>query len=237
MTNLSVNINKVALIRNSRNSNMPDIVRVALDCERYGAQGITVHPRPDERHIRFSDIPELKKQITTELNVEGYPSEEFLQLVKENRPAQVTLVPDKPDQLTSDSGWDTQKEKALLTEVISELKAAGIRVSVFVYPIEKDIVGAKECMSDRVELYTGPYAKHFFRDKKEAVSSYVSAAKIADDLGLGVNAGHDLNLDNLQFFKKNVSPLHEVSIGHALVCDALYLGLQTTIKSYLDRLA
>jgi pyridoxine 5-phosphate synthase len=236
VTRLSVNINKIATLRNARGGNIPDLLQVAKDCERFGAQGITVHPRPDERHIRNQDVFDLKKIVTTEFNIEGYPSNEWITLVKEVKPHQATLVPDKPDQLTSDAGWDTVKEKDFLTDVVSELKRLGVRVSLFVYPIARDIEGAKEVGADRIELYTGPYAKQFFHDKVEAVKPYVQAAKVAFNLDMKVNAGHDLNLDNLQFFKQTVKHLDEVSIGHALISDALYFGLEKTIEMYLNRL-
>ncbi|HZG01266.1 MAG TPA: pyridoxine 5'-phosphate synthase [Chitinophagales bacterium] len=236
MTRLSVNINKIATLRNARGGNIPDLLQMAKDCERFGAQGITVHPRPDERHIRVKDVYELKPLVKTEFNIEGYPNGEYLNLALEVKPHQATLVPDKPDQLTSDAGWDTLAQHDFLSDVVKRLKEAGIRVSLFVYPLERDIEGAKRVGADRVELYTGPYARQFFHDKVEAVRPYVEAAEAAHKLKLGVNAGHDLNLDNLQFFKQSIKHLDEVSIGHALISDALYFGLEKTIEMYLERL-
>ena len=237
MTKLSVNINKVALIRNSRLSNLPNLVQVAQDCEAYGAQGITVHPRPDERHIRYSDIPAILPVVKTEFNIEGYPSEQFLQLVEQNRPAQCTLVPDPPGVLTSNQGWDTHKQQQLLKNVIARLHDKGIRVSVFVDPIASFVEGAKEAGADRIEFYTGDYANQYTDNPATAVKPHTEAAKVANNIGIGINAGHDLNLDNLKFYKKNVPGLLEVSIGHALVCDALYYGFQNTIQMYLRQLA
>ncbi len=233
MTRLSVNINKVALVRNSRGGNLPDLVQVAKDCEAFGAEGITVHPRPDERHIRYSDIPQLRAIVQTEFNIEGNPTDRFMQLVLENPPAQCTLVPDSPDQLTSDQGWDTVKHHDFLTAIIRQLQGAGIRVSVFVDPVEKLVEGAKKAGADRIELYTGNYARIFEKDPAQAVAAHARCAALAQEIGLGVNAGHDLNLDNLRYYKQQVSPLMEVSIGHALICDALYYGLQNTIRMYL----
>ncbi len=232
MTRLSVNINKIALIRNARGSNLPDLVQVAKDCERFGAQGITVHPRPDERHVRYRDIPLLKEVVQTEFNIEGNPTPEFLKMVLATKPDQCTLVPDAPDALTSDNGWDTIKHKTFLKEVIGSLKAAGVRVSLFINPEGEMLEGAKEVGADRIEFYTGPYAKMYSQDKQQAVLSYKEAAKITNQLGLGINAGHDLNLDNLNYFVQEVEAVLEVSIGHALVCDALYLGLNNTIAQY-----
>ncbi len=232
MTALSVNINKIALIRNSRGSNYPDLLKVAQDCERFGAQGITVHPRPDERHVKFSDCAELKQVVTTEFNIEGYPSERFIQLIHEVKPHQVTLVPDLPDALTSDNGWDTITHSSFLRDVIYELKKSGARVSLFIDPIEQLIEGAADVQADRIEFYTGPYAKIFPANSKHAVSKYSATARFATQLGLKINAGHDLNLDNLKYFKDNVPELAEVSIGHAIVCDALYYGLENTIQMY-----
>lgn len=232
MAILSVNINKIALIRNSREGNTPDIIQIAKDCERFGAQGITVHPRPDERHIRYSDCAELKEIVTTELNIEGYPSKRFIDLIKEVRPHQVTLVPDAPDALTSDAGWDTLKHKSFLKEVITELRESGARVAIFIDPLEQLIEGAAEVQTDRIEFYTGPYAALFPQDPHRAISKYANTAKFATQLGLVLNAGHDLNLDNLKFFKDNVPDLSEVSIGHALISDALYYGLEKTIEKY-----
>lgn len=236
MTRLSVNINKVALIRNSRGGNLPDLIQVAKDCEAFGAQGITVHPRPDERHVRYADIPLLKEVVTTEFNIEGNPEPRFMELVLKNRPHQATLVPDAPDQLTSDSGWDTIKNAAFLKDVIARLKDAGIRVSLFLDPVEKMVEGAKAVGADRVEFYTGPYAHDYHTDREAAVTPHVHAAKLANELGLGINAGHDLNLDNLRFYKENVPGLLEVSIGHALISDALYYGLRNTVQMYLGLL-
>lgn len=233
MTNLSVNLNKVALIRNSRGANYPDLIQVAKDSEAFGAQGITVHPRPDERHTRYADLAPLKAIVKTEFNVEGYPSERFLKEVLAVRPHQCTLVPDKPGQLTSDHGWDTIGDAALLKPVIAELKAAGIRVSLFVDPIKEKIDGAAAVGSDRVEFYTGPYAHDFHQDKAAAVAPFTQAAEWVNAAGLGLNAGHDLNLHNLRYFKENVPHLLEVSIGHALVTDSLYYGLSNTIQLYL----
>lgn len=233
---LSVNINKIATLRNARGGNIPDVIKAAKDCERFGAQGITVHPRPDERHIRYSDVYELKEVVTTEFNIEGNPTQPFLELVKKVKPHQCTLVPDATDAITSDRGWDTIRHEEFLKKVISELSAAGIRVSVFIDPIEQFIEGAKKTGADRIELYTGPYAHIFQTDRHQAITPFMQAAKYADSIGLGVNAGHDLNLDNLSFFKKNIPSLAEVSIGHALICDALYYGLENTIQLYRRQL-
>lgn len=233
MTKLSVNLNKVALIRNSRGANYPDLVQVARDCEAYGAEGITVHPRPDERHARYADLAALKEVVTTELNVEGYPGQRFLREVLAVRPQQCTLVPDKPGQLTSDHGWDTTGEAELLRPIIEELKAAGIRVSLFVDPVREAIEGAAAVGADRVEFYTGPYAHDFHQDPAAAVAPFAEAARWVQDVGLGLNAGHDLNLDNLRYFREHVTDLLEVSIGHALISDALYYGLSNTIQLYL----
>lgn len=236
MTKLSVNINKIALIRNSRGGNMPDLIKTASDCEAFGAQGITVHPRPDQRHIRYSDVPALLPIVTTEFNIEGNPTSEFLKLVLDNPPAQCTLVPDAPGALTSDHGWDTWAEAAFLKDVVAQLQEAGIRVSLFVDANEKMVEGAKAVGADRVELYTGHYASDFHDNPQAAVAPHSRCAALAAQLGIGLNAGHDLNLDNLAFYKKNVESLLEVSIGHALVCDALYYGLKNTIQMYLQRL-
>jgi pyridoxine 5-phosphate synthase len=233
MTRLSVNINKIALIRNSRGGNVPDVVKIALHCESCGAEGITVHPRPDARHIRHSDVVDLKKVIHTEFNIEGNPAPEFMELVCRIKPAQVTLVPDPPGALTSSFGWDTIKEKAFLRQIIEQLHKQGIRASVFVGTDLKDIEGAKETGADRVELFTEPYAQEYPVNKEHAIAPFVKAAEKALELGLGLNAGHDLNLDNLAYFKQHIPGLLEVSIGHALVNDALYLGLEETIKRYL----
>lgn len=231
---LSVNVNKIATLRNSRGGNNPDLLQVALDCERFGAEGITVHPRPDERHIRYADVYELKQHLTTEFNIEGNPKEDkFVQLVLDNKPAQVTLVPDATDQLTSNHGWDTLKEQQFLQQIIPVFKKEGIRVSIFVDPVAAMIRGAKDCGTDRVELYTEAYAKNYHTDRLSAIADYVQAAKIADEEQIGLNAGHDLDLHNLKFFAQNLPNLQEVSIGHALVSDALYLGLQNTVAMYL----
>jgi len=236
MTKLSVNINKIALIRNAREGNLPDIFQIAKDIEHYGADGITVHPRPDERHIRYSDIPILKKIVTTEFNIEGYPSEKFIKLVINNTPDQCTLVPDPPDVLTSNTGWDTIKNKDLLKDIIQKFHAKNIRVSIFLNPEEEMVYAAKETGTDRIELYTGPYAENYHKNREEAIASYVKAAKIAQTTGLGVNAGHDLNLDNLKYFNENIPWLAEVSIGHALISDALYYGLHNTVQMYKNLL-
>ncbi len=233
MTRLSVNINKVALLRNSRGGNLPDLIQVAKDCETFGAQGITVHPRPDQRHIRYSDIPELKAVVNTEFNIEGYPNPNFMKLVLDNRPHQATLVPDPPGVLTSDTGWDTIKEEAFLKEIIAELQASGIRVSLFVDPEERFIEGAKAVGADRIEFYTGDYAKNYSSDPAKAVEAHRRCAALANQLNLGINAGHDLNLENLRYYQQQVPQLLEVSIGHALIADALYLGLKNTIQRYL----
>jgi pyridoxine 5-phosphate synthase len=236
MTHLSVNINKVALLRNSRGGNLPNLFQVAKDCEAFGAEGITVHPRPDQRHIRYDDVPVLRAAVTTEFNIEGNPTPDFLDLVLANKPHQCTLVPDTPDQLTSDAGWDTLKHASFLGEVIDELQRKGIRVSLFVDPLPQMVEGAKAAGADRIELYTGPYAHDFVQNPAKAVAAYTEAARVANALGIGINAGHDLNLDNLKYFKKNCPGLLEVSIGHALIGDALYYGLSNTIKMYLQEL-
>ena len=236
MTKLSVNINKVATLRNARGGNNPDVLKVALDCECFGAQGITVHPRPDERHIRRSDVYALKPALRTEFNIEGYPSEDFCRLVLDVLPAQVTLVPDSPDQLTSNAGWDTLKNKAFLTDIVGRFNEAGIRTSVFVAADEAMVEGAKAVGSDRVELYTEPYATGYAADREAAIAPFIAAARKAQELGLGLNAGHDLSLDNLRYFHEQIPWLDEVSIGHALICDALYMGLKETIGRYLGEL-
>jgi len=236
MTRLSINLNKVALIRNARGGNLPNLEQVAIDCEKFGAQGITVHPRPDERHITFADLPKLKALVQTEFNIEGNPTPHFMDLVLKNKPHQCTLVPDDPNQLTSDHGWDTIEHETFLTEIISELKAAGIRTSLFVDPEEKMVEGAKKVGADRIELYTGDYARDFVKDKHAAVKPFTEAAKVANEIGIGINAGHDLNLDNLRFFKENVPNLLEVSIGQAFISDALYYGLYNTVQLYLREL-
>lgn len=236
MTKLSVNINKIALIRNARGGNLPDVLKAALDCERFGAQGITVHPRPDGRHIRYKDVRDLKPVLTTEFNIEGYPSREFIDLVLEIKPHQVTLVPDPPDVLTSNAGWDTINNKAHLKEVLSEFKKHKIRTSLFVETDLNQIEGAAATGADRIELYTEAYAKNYASNPEAAIEPYKKAAHRAHKYGLGINAGHDLNLDNLAFFHKNIEHLDEVSIGHALISDALYLGLENTIQLYLRQL-
>ncbi len=236
MTKLSVNVNKIATLRNSRGGNLPDVVQAALACERFGAQGITVHPRPDERHIRYRDVRDLKRAISTELNIEGNPVPQFIDLVLEVLPAQVTLVPDAPDALTSNMGWDTLSNRAFLKEVCAKFRAAGIRTSIFLNPAVEMVRHAAGCGCDRIEFYTEAYATGYPADRAKAIAPYIAAAKEAKYFGLGVNAGHDLNLDNLRYFKQNVPGLLEVSIGHALISDALYLGLETTVKRYLDEL-
>jgi pyridoxine 5-phosphate synthase len=237
-TKLSVNINKIATLRNSRGGNVPNLIKVALDCERFGAQGITVHPRPDERHIRYQDVRDLKKVLTTELNIEGNPREQkFIDLVLEVKPFQVTLVPDTTGQVTSDHGWDTIAHEDYLKEMVSLFNNAGIRTSVFVDPDLKMIEGAKNIGTNRIELYTEEYAKQYSTNKEKAIKKYSIAAKQAIELGLGINAGHDLSLENLHHFAKNVEGLLEVSIGHALISDALYLGLENTIQLYLRSLS
>ncbi|HLP52207.1 MAG TPA: pyridoxine 5'-phosphate synthase [Chitinophagales bacterium] len=233
---LSVNINKIALLRNSRGSDIPSVVQFAKDCERYGAQGITIHPRQDERHITRKDVYDLKPIVTTEFNIEGYPSEDFLKMVLEVKPEQCTLVPDAPGQLTSDHGWDTITHQSYLTEVIDRLKKSGIRVSLFIDPQNKLIEAAKATGADRIEFYTGPYAHDFAADKQKAITEFTAAANFCNEIGIGINAGHDLNLDNLKFFKQNIPGLLEVSIGHALVRDCLYYGLENTIQLYLRQL-
>lgn len=234
MTKLSVNINKVATIRNARGGNNPDVLKVAADCELFGAQGITVHPRPDERHIRYADVRSIRSLVRTELNIEGNPIDKYIELVLEVRPTQVTLVPDADDQLTSNHGWDTVANRAFLTDVIGRFKEAGIRTSIFVDPSCRMVDGAKACGTDRIELYTEPYASGYAADRSEAIKPFVEAAEAARELGLGLNAGHDLSLENLTYFHRNIPWLDEVSIGHALICDALYMGLGNTIRAYLD---
>ncbi len=238
MTHLSVNINKIATLRNARGGNNPDVIKVALDCEKFGADGITVHPRPDERHITYKDVHDLKKVLTTEFNIEGNPTEEkFVQLVLDTKPHQVTLVPDAQGQLTSDHGWDTVKHQDYLIKTIALFKNAGIRVSIFVDPITSMVEAAATTGTDRIELYTESYASAFTKGLQEtAVEPYKQAALLAHQLGLGINAGHDLDLQNLAFFKKSIPHLDEVSIGHALVCDSLYLGLHNTIQLYKRQL-
>ncbi len=235
MTRLSVNINKIATIRNARGENMPNVAKAAMDCERFGAEGITVHPRPDERHIRYSDVREIKPLITTEFNIEGNPIPSFIDLVVENLPHQVTLVPDAENAITSNAGWDTIANKGFLTEVCAEFKRHGIRTSIFVGADPAMVEGAAACGSDRVELYTAPYALMYPQNPQAAVEPFIKAAQTARDCGLGLNAGHDLNLDNLEFFIRNIPWTDEVSIGHAVICDALYMGLEQTIQAYLSK--
>ncbi|MBN9300059.1 MAG: pyridoxine 5'-phosphate synthase [Filimonas sp.] len=237
MTKLSVNINKFATLRNSRGGNNPDVVKAAIDAERFGADGVTVHPRPDERHIRYEDVRNIKKIVTTEFNIEGNCSEQkFVDLVLEVKPHQVTLVPDALGQLTSDHGWDTIKHKDYLTDIIKVFKNAGIRVSIFVDPDIKMVEGAAATGTDRIELYTEGYATAFLENKEKAIAPYVAAAEKAKALGIGLNAGHDLDLNNLQYFSKHIPWLDEVSIGHALVCDALYMGYENTVQLYKRQL-
>lgn len=233
MTKLSVNINKVATIRNARGGNNPDVLKVAVDCEKFGAQGITVHPRPDERHIRYQDVRDIKPLITTEFNIEGNPIDKYIKLVLEVKPAQVTLVPDADNQITSNHGWDTVANKGFLTDVIGQFKEAGIRTSIFVDAEPKMVEAARMCGTDRIELYTEPYAAGYEANREEAIKPFVEAAEVAREVGLGLNAGHDLSLQNLTYFHQNIPWLDEVSIGHALICDALYFGLEDTIKRYL----
>lgn len=232
MTNLSVNINKVATIRNARGGNMPDILKVAQDCENFGAQGITVHPRPDERHIKYSDVYALKPLVKTEFNIEGYPCNNFIDLVLKVKPTQVTLVPDAPDAITSNAGWDVKTHFDLLSELVDTFTAQGIRTSLFVGTDAANIELAAKTGTDRIELYTEPYATNYTVNKEEAVAPFVAAARLAKNLGMGVNAGHDLSLENLAWFSRNIPWLEEVSIGHALICDALYHGLQETVSLY-----
>ena len=234
MTNLSVNINKVATLRNARGENRPDVEQVAIDCERFGADGITVHPRPDERHIRRADVIQLRPIIKTEFNIEGYPSPDFMQLVLMVRPEQVTLVPDAPGALTSSAGWDVVSNMDFLTSIVDSLREAGIRSSIFVGTDQEQIRAAARTGADRVELYTKPYADLYPVDPARAVAPFVEASRTAHSAGLGINAGHDLNLDNLRYFHQSLPWLNEVSIGHALICDALYLGLENTIQAYKD---
>jgi pyridoxine 5-phosphate synthase len=234
MTKLSVNINKIATIRNARGGNLPDLVQMAKDCEKFGAEGITVHPRPDERHIRYKDVYDLSPVITTEFNIEGFPNTKFIKLVLDVIPTQVTLVPDPPGVLTSNAGWDTVKQKDFLKEVINTFKQHNIRTSIFVDTNLENIKNAVDTGTDRIEFYTGPYAEDFSTNKEKAIAPYVEAANLAHSLGLEINAGHDLNLDNLTYFKSKIPYLKEVSIGHALICDALYFGMELTIKKYLN---
>jgi pyridoxine 5-phosphate synthase len=236
VTRLSVNINKIATLRNARGGNNPDLIKTAIDCERFGAQGITVHPRPDERHIRYTDVIALKDVVTTEFNIEGYPDERYLKIVRDTKPAQATLVPDAPDAITSNAGWNTVKNANLLKKIVSEIKTLGVRVSIFVDPVPAMVEGAAKVGADRIELYTEPYAREFLINPEVAIKPYVESAKVAKTLGLGVNAGHDLDLKNLKFLRQNIPSLDEVSIGHALISDALYFGLENTIQLYLKQL-
>jgi pyridoxine 5-phosphate synthase len=236
VTRLSVNINKIATLRNARGGNNPDVIRVAKDCERFGAEGITVHPRPDERHIRFNDVLELKKIVTTEFNIEGYPDDRYMDLVKQVKPAQATLVPDAPDAITSNAGWNTITHEHLLRDIVKELKSYGTRVSIFVDPSPDMVNGAAKVGADRIELYTEPYAHNYHNNREAAIKPYIASANVAHKAGLGVNAGHDLDLNNLKYLKDQIPFLDEVSIGHALICDALYFGLENTIQLYLKQL-
>lgn len=233
MTRLSVNINKIATLRNTRGGNNPDVIKAAIDCQRFGAQGITVHPRPDERHIRRADVYELKKVVTTEFNIEGYPSEDFLKLIEEIHPAQATLVPDPPGVITSNAGWDTIRHHVFLKDVISRLKSFNVRSSIFIEPDERTIENAQSTGADRIELYTENYASGYDVDRQKAIAPYLKAARRANAIGLGINAGHDLSLENLKYFVENIPGLLEVSIGHAIICDALYYGLENVIQMYL----
>lgn len=237
MTKLSVNINKIATLRNSRGGNIPNVLKAAVDCERFGADGITVHPRPDQRHIRYTDVIELAPILTTEFNIEGYPSSDFIQLVTRVKPTQVTLVPDPPDALTSNAGWDIIKFRDFLKEVIQEFHLHQIRTSIFVEPDARMVTLAKETGTDRIELYTEHYAKQYLTNPEAAIAPYIAAAKAANEVELGINAGHDLNLDNLKYFAQHIPHLLEVSIGHALISDALYFGLENTIQMYKRQLA
>jgi pyridoxine 5-phosphate synthase len=236
VTRLSVNINKIATLRNARGGNNPDVVKVALDCERFGAEGITVHPRPDERHIRYSDVIALKKVVTTEFNIEGYPDDRYMKIIRETVPAQATLVPDGPDAITSNAGWDTITHASILKNIVTDLKSLGVRVSIFVNPLPQMVEGAARIGADRIELYTEPYAHDFDLNKEAAIKPYVECARLAHKLGLGINAGHDLDLKNLRYLHQHLEHLDEVSIGHALVSDALYYGLENTIQMYLHQL-
>ncbi|TLF43218.1 pyridoxine 5'-phosphate synthase [Maribacter aurantiacus] len=236
MTKLSVNVNKIATLRNARGGNVPNLLKVASDIERFGAHGITIHPRPDERHIRYQDARDLKDIVTTEFNIEGNPNPKFIDLVLAIKPDQVTLVPDAEDAITSNAGWDTQKHKSFLKEVIKEFKNAGIRTSIFVDPDPKMVEGAKETGTDRIELYTESYATGYATDRERAILPFVEAAKKANELELGINAGHDLSLDNIQYFGQNIPGLLEVSIGHALICESIYLGLENVVNMYKNKL-
>lgn len=236
MTKLSVNINKIATLRNARGGNMPDLLKVARDVQAFGAQGVTIHPRPDERHIRYQDARDLKDIIYTEYNIEGNPEGKFIDLVLEVKPTQVTLVPDAVDAITSNAGWDTIKHQSFLTEMVDEFKRNGIRTSIFVDPVLSVIEGAAKVGTDRIELYTEEFAHQYGLGNKEAIKPYTECAVLANELGLGINAGHDLSLDNIQFFKQNIPNLLEVSIGHALICESIYLGLENVVNMYLQKL-
>lgn len=236
MTKLSINVNKFATIRNARGGNNPDLVQIVKDCERFGIQGITVHPRPDQRHITTQDVYDIKKVVTTEFNIEGYPDERLLKIIDEVKPTQATLVPDPPNVLTSNAGWDCIKNKTFLKDIVNQIKSIGVRVSLFIYPDIKQIDSAANTGTNRIELYTGAYASNYLSDKKSAIFSYVNSAIIAYNLGLGINAGHDLDLNNLKYLKEQIPYIDEVSIGHALICDALYFGLENTIQMYKRQL-
>lgn len=236
MTKLSVNVNKIATLRNARGGNNPDLIQVVKDCEKFGAQGITVHPRPDERHITTDDVYKISEVCTTEFNIEGYPDERYMKFIQEVKPAQATLVPDPPEAITSNTGWDTIKHESQLKDIVAEIKSYGVRVSIFANPEVAIIEGAAKVGTDRVELYTEPYATLYPSNKEKAVADYVRAAQKAKELGLGINAGHDLDLNNLKYLREQIPYMDEVSIGHALVCDALYMGLENTIQMYLKQL-
>jgi len=236
MTRLSVNINKIATLRNARGGNLPDVIKTAIDCEEFGAEGITVHPRPDERHIRYEDVKKINSVVKTEFNIEGNPIKSFIDLVLSVKPTQVTLVPDAPDAITSNAGWDTIKNESFLKEIIKEFRNNGIRTSIFIETKPEMIENAAKTGADRIELYTESYADQFSKGKENAIKPFIEAAKIAVSVGLGINAGHDLNLKNLRYFHQNIEGLLEVSIGHALICDAIYLGLENTIQLYLRQL-
>jgi pyridoxine 5-phosphate synthase len=233
MTKLSVNINKIATIRNARGGNTPNVVKVAIDCERFGSQGITVHPRPDERHITLKDVYDLKDVVKTEFNIEGYPDERFMKIIRDIRPAQATLVPDPPNVLTSNTGWDVIQNENFLKEIIGELKEMGVRTSLFLNPDLKQLEKVQKVGADRIELYTGPYAENYLKNKKEAIREYVEVSNAAFELGIGINAGHDLSLENLAYLIQSIPQIDEVSIGHALISDALYLGLENSVQRYL----
>jgi pyridoxine 5-phosphate synthase len=236
MTKLSVNVNKIATLRNARGGNNPNIIQMVKDCERFGAQGITVHPRPDERHITTNDVYDIKKVVSTEFNIEGYPDERYLKFIEETKPNQATLVPDAPDAITSNAGWDTIKNSSFLIDVVQRIQTAGVRVSIFADPELKMIEGVKKIGTDRIELYTEAYATKYSVDREAAIKPYFEAGNLAHELGLGINAGHDLDLQNLNFLVERMPYIDEVSIGHALICDALYLGLENTIQMYLRQL-